>query len=153
MDDYLTKPFITEQLRLALSRVTLDSKPRAAIPSPVKDVLNRARLTQLCSELNPQVVHEIMGDFISSLPDNLTELKQLGEARNWVESERAAHSMKGVAASFGFDLLSAKLNDMEEAASKSDDKKSKRLLAELEPLGRLATEALKQWLETADITV
>jgi signal transduction histidine kinase/CheY-like chemotaxis protein/HPt (histidine-containing phosphotransfer) domain-containing protein len=153
MDDYLTKPFTLNQLGQVLSNAASASRTQANASPPAVAILNKAHLAQLCSELDAQVVKEILGDFASDLPKSVAELKQFTQIRNWAETERIAHSLKGVSASFGLELLTATFNRMEQAAAENDGLKAQRSLAELEPLGMLAQKALKQWLETADISI
>jgi len=110
-------------------------------------VLNSASLTQLCSELDTPVVYTMVGDFLKELPERFAELRQFAENRNWVEAERGAHSLKGVSASFGFELLSEKLRALEKAAGHGDGSKAHRLLVELKPMVKQAADSFGRWLE------
>lgn len=149
MDDYLTKPFTSAQLRKVLLKATPTSCVQSEIAPPAAVILNEAYLAQLCSELDPQIVADIMGDFVRDLPESLAKLKQFTVSRNWPEAERIAHSLKGVSATFGFELLTSKLKGMEQAAEDKDDGTAQGLQAELEPLGKRVVSALNQWLKTA----
>jgi CheY-like chemotaxis protein len=142
MDDYLTKPFRLGQLRHFLSMALAASQADL-------EVLNPARLNQLCHELDARFVPEIVSDFARDLPENVAELKQCIESGNWAETERIAHSLKGVGASFGLDLLAAKFQVVERAAADKDAGTAVRLQDEFEPLAKLSADALRRWLQTA----
>lgn len=147
MDDYLTKPFTLAQLQKVLLSVTATLRPEAEITRPALARLNLGRLSELCADLGVEAVEEIVGDFVRETPAGVRELKHLIESGKWVEAQRAAHSLKGVSITFGMEQLSAKCFALEKAAGENDGRTARQLLVELEPLAKLATEDLEQWLE------
>jgi PAS domain S-box-containing protein len=144
MDDYVSKPFTTQQLYHALL---------AAVPggadggTPQSERFNPDRLEQLCTELDRAAVADMVGDFLTEFPDRLTEIHRLNEAGKWAELERAAHSLKGLVALFGFQTLSERFLAIEDAAEKADPAGVKAALAVLDEPANTAAEQLRGWLK------
>jgi len=144
MDDYISKPFTAQQIYNALL---------AAVPPPAPatgggtDDFNPARLEQLCSELDRAPVQEMVGDFLKEFPGRLDELKKFAGEKNWEEFERAAHSLKGLVALFGFQKLSEKFLTLEDAGEAADPSRAEAALAGLEGMTDSAAKHLRGWLE------
>jgi PAS domain S-box-containing protein len=140
MDDYIAKPFTSQQLYHAL----LAALPAAGDSAP--DQFNPARLEQLCNELERTAVCDMVGDFLKELPDRLAELQRLHTAAQWPELERSAHSLKGLSLLFGFQPLSETFLTIEDAAESADGTGTQagltKLLTQTEP----ATQKLRHWL-------
>ena len=142
MDDYIAKPFTSQQIFNALL---------AAVPSPTAAAsaagdFNPARLEQLCNELDRAPVLEMAGDFRQEFPARLGELKKFHAAKNWEELERAAHSLKGLAALFGFPKLSETFLALEDGAAAGDAVRVRAAFAGLDPLADAADCQLRRWL-------
>ena len=138
MDDYIAKPFTAQQLYTALL---------AAVPPEAGENFNPAKLEQLCSELDRAPVQEMAGDFLKEFNGRIAEIKKFAEAKNWGELERAAHSMKGLAALFGCQKLSENFLALEDGAEARDEARVKSALPPLDPLALLAARQLRGWLE------
>jgi len=142
MDDYIAKPFTTQQLYNALL---------AAVPSgtaaPVAETFNPVRLEQLCNELERASVVAMVADFLAEFPDRLAEIRRLQAAGQWPELERAAHSLKGLVALFGFQKLSEKFLAIEDGADAADAGRVTRELAVLEEPAQAAAQQLHGWLK------
>jgi CheY-like chemotaxis protein len=143
MDDYISKPFTAQQLYHSLL---------AAVPPPGSEAggaetFNPARLEQLCSELERAAVVDMIGDFLNEFPGRMAEIQRLAAASDWDELERAAHSLKGLAALFGFQKLSEKFLDLEAAAEIGDAPQIKTALAGLDTDVSSATRQLRGWLD------
>ena len=141
MDDYIAKPFTTQQLYNALL---------AAVPSggtPAAETFNPVRLEQLCNELERASVVDMVGDFLNEFPDRLAEIHRLAEAGKWPELERAAHSLKGLTALFGFPPLSEKFLAIEDAAEVADAPRVQAALAVLDEPAQAAAQQLRGWLK------
>ena len=143
MDDYISKPFTAQQLYHSLL---------AAVPPPGSEVggaetFNPARLEQLCSELERGAVVDMIGDFLNEFPGRMAEIQRLAAVNDWDELERAAHSLKGLAALFGFQKLSEKFLDLEAAAEAGDAPRVKTALAGLDTHVGAATQQLRGWLD------
>jgi CheY-like chemotaxis protein/HPt (histidine-containing phosphotransfer) domain-containing protein len=165
MDDYISKPFTTQQLYQALAAavpaaVTLPAtaapttEPASVAAPPtsgaaaasVIEPFNPARLEQLCSELDRDSVAEMVNDFLAEFPDRLADIHRLHETSQWPELERAAHSLKGLAALFGFEQLAARFLAIEDSAEVADAPKVKASVAVLDPAAQAAAQQLRDWL-------
>ena len=165
MDDYISKPFTTQQLYQALAAavpaaVTLPAtaapttEPASVAAPPtsgaaaasVIEPFNPARLEQLCSELDRDSVAEMVNDFLAEFPDRLADIHRLHETSQWPELERAAHSLKGLAALFGFEQLAARFLAIEDSAEVADAPKVKESVAVLDPAAQAAAQQLRDWL-------
>ena len=142
MDDYISKPFTTQQLFNALLAAVPPS-----VGAPEAGTFNPARLEQLCTELDRAAVAEMVGDFLNEFPDRLAEIRRLEAAAQWPELERAAHSLKGLSALFGFPQLSEKFLALEEAAEAADGPRAKPAVASLDASANAAAQQLRSWLD------
>ena len=143
MDDYISKPFTTEQLFNALL---------AAVPPAAGDAAGRfdaARLEQLCVELERTAVVDMASDFLNEFPLRLAEIHRLESAGQWPELERAAHSLKGLTALFGFPKLSETFLAIEDAAEVTEAGRVKSALAVLDGQAVVAAQQLRGWLKNA----
>jgi len=132
MDDYVSKPVKPDLLQAALDRAAADIEPvpdplgtqpePAAEPDPAEDVsreLTTVRETclALADELGSEGVVELLEAFVSDTPQRLLELDRLSFSTDFVTLRRAAHSLKGSFALFGFFTLEALSLNIEIAAS------------------------------------
>ena len=132
MDDYVSKPVKPDLLQAALDRAAADIEPvpdplgtqpePAAEPDPAEDVsreLTTVRETclALADELGSEGVVELLEAFVSDTPQRLLELDRLSSSTDFVTLRRAAHSLKGSFALFGFFTLEALSLNIEIAAS------------------------------------
>ena len=141
MDDYLTKPFTSHQLEEALRAVPI--KP---VTESADMVFAEDRLDGLCQELDSMAVMEMAAEFNADLAARTAELEQLWAEQKWVELHRHAHSLKGVAASFGLDKLSAIFLAVEAAAGSHDPEAVQTALEPMNLAAEKAKSALQQWL-------
>ncbi|HUC83780.1 MAG TPA: response regulator, partial [Candidatus Acidoferrales bacterium] len=144
MNDYISKPFTTQQLYQAL----LAAVPAATESGAPVQTFNPAGLEQLCAELDRAAVAEMVGDFLVDLPVRLAEIQRLYDASRWRDLERAAHSLKGLGALFGAQRLSDQFLAIEDAAETGDAAKVRVPLAGLEASAAAATEQLRGWLKS-----
>jgi len=65
----------------------------------------------------------IIDQFVASLPDRVTQLKQFSEQNQWQEVQKIAHQIKGIAGSLGYPELTekAKLLDVAIKKEQKDD--------------------------------
>jgi PAS domain S-box-containing protein len=143
MDDYIAKPFTAQQLYAALLAAV---PPPTGTPENADEQFNPAKLEQLCSELDRAPVMEMVGDFLNEFDGRITEIKNFAAAKNWEELERAAHSMKGLAALFGFQKLSENFLAIEDGAEAKDAERVTAALKPLDPLTATAARQLRGWL-------
>jgi PAS domain S-box-containing protein len=145
MDDYISKPFTSQQLYQALLAAVPATSPDPGVDA---DTFSPARLEQLSSELDRPAVAEMVGDFLADFPLRLEELQRLFDAAQWPDLERAAHSLKGLAALFGSQKLSEHFLAIEDAAEAADAPRAKAALAVLPPVAKAAAEQFRAWLKS-----
>jgi PAS domain S-box-containing protein len=144
MDDYLSKPFTSQQLyQSLLLAVPTPTDPTA--PATTRPALNHGQLEQLCGDLGRAAVSEMAGDFLNEMPDRLSEIHRLHAAAQWNDLKRAAHSLKGLFALFGAVALSDLLQTVEEAAGVEDARTVGTVLASLDAQAALVAGRLRDW--------
>ena len=84
-------------------------------------------------------------DFVNELPDRLKEIHRLHAAAHWPDLKRAAHSLKGLLALFGFRPLSEMLQRVEDAAEVGDAHSAGETLASLDVQAEKALVHLRDW--------
>ncbi len=94
MDAYVSKPFKTDELRQTLAQY-------ADAPAFDPDVL--AELRSIGGNLpgQPDVLHEILSQFVADLPQYAHKMRLALETQDAGLLQRTAHSLKGSAGSFG----------------------------------------------------
>ena len=143
MDDYLTKPFTSQQLEDTLRAVP--ARPVAAGGNQGA-LLVTNRLEELCRDLDSQAVMEMTNEFAGELPARMAELEQLCADQKWPELQRHAHSLKGVAASFGMEILAQYSLAVEEAAAKEEATTAKPAIEKLLMAITPTVKALENWI-------
>jgi two-component system sensor histidine kinase/response regulator len=138
MDDYLPKPFTTQQLYQALLAA-------APAPSARGNFFDADQLEQLCRDQSRASVCDMAGDFLNELPDRLKEIHRLHTAGQWPELKRAAHSLKGLLVLYGFRPLSELLQAVEEAAGLADAPGAGAALEKLDAQAERARVCLRDW--------
>ena len=142
MDDYLTKPFSSQQLFQSLL---------SAAPAPDaaggQCSLDAARLEQLVQEIGVGAVVEMAGDFLRELPDRLTEVRRLHAAAQWPELKRAAHSLKGLFLLFGFPALADRFGAIEEAAIVADAGQIASRIEQFDAEADTVIAQLRDWMD------
>ncbi|MCP5524806.1 MAG: response regulator [Verrucomicrobiales bacterium] len=124
MDDYLTKPLVPPRLSAILSGFSRAASAARPETPPARAANPTRRLGELCQELDAELVRQLASDFLQELPGRLAELKSFHEARQLVELERAAHSLKGVGLSLGLDAFAAVARTVEECAEQCREAES-----------------------------
>ena len=152
MDDYISKPFTTQQLYDALLASAPGGRGGGGTPAsaaaPAAGSFNPTMLEQLCSDLDRASVADMVGDFLTEFPDRLKEIHRLHDAGQWPDLERAAHSLKGLAALFGFQRLSERFLAIEDAAEVADEGRVREALAVLDEPANAAAHQLRDWLKS-----
>ena len=142
MDDYVPKPFTTDQMRSALvtwlssatrsaakrDYLTLVASARAPAPEPMPApapvplptepiddaVLNN--LAQLQREGRPDIVNRVITLFLESAPALLKDLQDGAAKGDTAVLHRASHTLKSASANVGAALLSAHCRELEAMA-------------------------------------
>jgi signal transduction histidine kinase/DNA-binding response OmpR family regulator/HPt (histidine-containing phosphotransfer) domain-containing protein len=140
MDDYVPKPFTTDQMRSALvtwlssatrnttkrDHLTLVASARAPASTPApaplplptepidEAVLNN--LAQLQREGRPDIVNRVITLFLESAPALLRDLQEGAARSDTAVLHRASHTLKSASANVGAALLSAHCRELEAMA-------------------------------------
>jgi two-component system sensor histidine kinase/response regulator len=138
MDDYVPKPFTTEQMRLALAtwlgrssggagngkrdHLTLVAPALAAAPPPIPitvepiddRVLNV--LAGLQRDGRPDIVSRVITLFLHSAPALVKDLEEGAASGDMALLHRASHTLKSASANVGAGLLSAHCKELEALA-------------------------------------
>jgi CheY-like chemotaxis protein len=145
MDDYVPKPFTTEQMRSALvtwlspatrgtgkrDHLTLVASARPptpapaapapapiAVPMPTEPIDNAVldNLAQLQREGRPDIVNRVITLFLESAPALLKDLQEGAARGDAALLNRASHTLKSASANVGAALLSAHCRELEAMA-------------------------------------
>ncbi len=139
MDDYLPKPFTSQQLYQALLVAKTPDRP-ADGGKVAADALE-----QLCQDLGRASVCEMVGDFLAGFPGQLQEVHRLHSAGQWSELQRAAHTLKGLFELFGFRLESENFRAIEQAAGNGETADVEAVLKGLDESAGAAVARLREW--------
>ena len=86
-------------------------------------------------------------DFLREFDARIAEIHQFAAAPQWPDLERAAHSMKGLAALFGFPALAENFLAIEDGAEAQDAGRVAAGLQTLDAAAGTAARQLAAWLE------
>ena len=129
LDDYLSKPVDRTELSQCLarwlpdtSRTTPAAQPSAGDGSnPEADTLiDSGILQQLFEEVGNEMAPQVLATFITELKDQTAALDTASGRSDLDALGKAAHRLKGSAASFGATRLSTALAELEQAARSGD---------------------------------
>jgi CheY-like chemotaxis protein/HPt (histidine-containing phosphotransfer) domain-containing protein len=143
MDDYLTKPFTSQQLFQSL----LSAAPHPAATNGTCN-LDSPRLELMVQEIGGDAVIGMIGDFLNELPDRLMEISRLQAGSQWPELRRAAHSLKGLFLLFGFPQLADHFQAVEDAAIAGDAGQIAAQLQQYDGQAESTAGQLHEWMET-----
>jgi signal transduction histidine kinase/CheY-like chemotaxis protein len=159
MDDYIAKPFTLSDLRTTMLRVLKPTRqPTHPTPSPdspaiqaVPDTAHASSLLlpaldRLVEELDYETVSGIVREFSLELPDRLENLSHSIARGDAIETERFAHALKGIAATFGLTSLAQQFQQMETLASKGQLESCQQRLDALKESARQGVHTLLDWL-------
>ncbi|EEF24160.1 two-component sensor protein histidine protein kinase, putative [Ricinus communis] len=147
MDDYLGKPFFPEQLLAAVEPLGKSPDDVAAVPASGRVCFDRAQALARAMN-NETLLQRLVGTFLTSLPQMRAELRDALLRRDSDAIYRAAHKLKGSAATFAAPICAELAHELERLAGAGDIDAATRNAPQLEAeLDRL-TAALSElkWL-------
>jgi signal transduction histidine kinase/DNA-binding response OmpR family regulator len=156
MDDYLSKPFEEEELRIVLARWLKSTQHPAPAnePAPEPPALTLdARVLEKIRKISPgrELLHEVITLFLANSPASLRELIDgLGRADEPMR-RRAAHALKSSCANLGAVRLSKLCEEIELSARDGTalrESMQSELMAEYE----LVARALEELLQAQPVT-
>jgi CheY-like chemotaxis protein/HPt (histidine-containing phosphotransfer) domain-containing protein len=145
MDDYVSKPVRSEHLQAALGRLlgrkTENLPPPEPSLRPVQHLLDLPQLEQLRQlpgRQHSRLIDDMIGLFLASMPQELSQLRQLAEQKSKNELAMLAHSIAGTCANLGASAMRSSGLQLENAAREGN---WTEVRGRLDALGR-------QWIET-----
>ena len=145
MDDHLSKPIALDALAACLGRYlgAEASIPAPAPPAaPAKATIDPARLATLAAQVGNEGVREVVQEALTTLPQDLTDLRQRLSSGDGDGLRRTAHRIKGQALALGLDALATHCQTLE----KQPDQDPHLVMVRLEAAW---TEAYA-WLQARD---
>ncbi|HDU4903203.1 response regulator [Klebsiella quasipneumoniae] len=112
-DGYIAKPVSQEALREAIARV---GAAEDSAPVEEEGLPDEARLLKQCAD-DPELVEELLGLFAAGLNAAAAALNHAIDANDRETWRRAAHKLRGEAATLGFQRLASVLQRLESQAA------------------------------------
>ncbi len=158
IDNYVSKPFEIEHIQRLL-RYGLSTRPVATTPvdSPAQEapghaVLDIERgLKQVGGDLN--MYRELLGDFVEELPARLQTIEDTFARKDLVGLSRAAHNLKGIAASLGASELSQYAQRLDKQSVEGYTEALDHLIGEIKLTGKILMETSNSFLADGRFTV
>lgn len=171
MNGYVSKPFDTESLFKQITSV-LQLKYRALAKeeeienlrnTPITHELTVSMLAEAHFSLNKlektaqgnlQFIKRMISIFCEQVPDQILQLKNAYEMRNWPELKRVAHQMKPSIDIMEVTQLKAEIRVIEKLSEKNPNRKELlQLISKTEQILTLVVNDLKQELQNIDTQV
>ncbi len=173
MDDYLSKPFSHQALAEMLVRWCLPQDQRQADaslaspttatdaaggqsnpaqPVPPPEPVDRtawASIAALKRPGKPNVLHKIIGLYLTSSQAQIAQLRQAWEGRNYDAIRGAAHSLKSSSATLGAHRLAALAKQLEEACRTAHVEQAEGLITLIEITHRDACVIFRNELDSS----
>jgi HPt (histidine-containing phosphotransfer) domain-containing protein len=155
MDDYISKPVDSRLLLEKLDRIAGDTWGVTQFAAkrrepPPDDALDRPKLVELFGIMSASDVDEIVRDFLTEAPRQLSTIKRALDHSDWVTLQREAHTLSGSAGNIGLTALGTTARQLMTALSEKDFSNTPRLVQELVVQSAKATVALTKW-RTAEV--
>jgi two-component system, sensor histidine kinase and response regulator len=153
MDNYISKPFEMEHIKRLLrysSRAMLNSSAGTNAPSGDEDAIKDVLDTQLGLQQvggDSGNYRELLSDFIQELPAKIRLVQDSCEARKIQEISRAAHNLKGVAASLGATQLSNLAHRLDEQSTGGYTDSLRETIKDLEIAANILSGCAREFLD------
>jgi CheY-like chemotaxis protein len=122
MDDYISKPMRSEQLRQALLNTAHGhivrewTRPEDAHPKPALDQDITARFLAEFGKDGMETLHELIELFLEEAPQDMQKMENALKAKDAEKLRNAAHTLKGSSAYLGAAVFNKTCKDLEIAA-------------------------------------
>lgn len=158
IDNYVSKPFEIEHIQRLL-RYGLSTRPVATrvVDAPVQEapghaVLDIERgLNQVGGDLD--MYRELLGDFVKELPARLQTIEDIFARKDLVGLSRAAHNLKGIAASLGASELSQYAQRLDKQSVEGYTEALDHLIGEIKLTGNKLMETSNSFLADGRFTI
>ena len=113
----------------------------------MKTIVDLTYLETVC-EGDKEFMQEMIQAFLTTIPDNMNEIKTLAGSGEWAELARVAHKMKPSVTFMGIEPLKEKIVAMESAAKQGTDiTLMKQMIGEIETIVEQAVVELKRLVD------
>lgn len=157
MDNYIAKPFELEHIQRLL-RYSLNPPESRADPLPssqdrtTRPVLDTERgIRQVGGD--PDNYRELLSDFVRGLPARLQLIQDIFTRKDWVALSRAAHNLKGIAASLGAAQLHECAESLDKQSVDGYTEALDHLIGEIKLTGNNLIAASNDFLATENVNV
>ena len=151
MDDYLSKPIRMNELIAALRRSEpgrVSQQPSESSTSQTTDSNVDARALEVLREsFDDELVVELIGTFLEEAPDLVERARAAVEERDYVTLQRAAHTLKSNAATFGAISLANLCRDLEAKGKAAEIEGAEVLVGRIGPVLSATLGALETRLQ------
>jgi CheY-like chemotaxis protein/HPt (histidine-containing phosphotransfer) domain-containing protein len=136
MDDYLSKPVKTEDLRAALERFRgirqIEEEVRTQGGAPAIDLSLLAGFRELEADSGDGILGKLIDLFLENTPAVLTEARTAVSRHASPQLARAAHTLKGSCSNFGAERMRGACSQLEQLAGQGNLDGAAELLDNLE---------------------
>jgi two-component system sensor histidine kinase/response regulator len=144
MDEHISKPIKVPELIAVLKRfcVSPGGGPvtgyavceRAEDQKAVNSNKRVFNLEAFCSHLggDKEAAMRMIDRFLSEIPELVAKLRSAAAVENWKLTAKLAHSLKGVSATFGAEVLAEVASETEKVVKESGDQELDALLSRME---------------------
>jgi len=158
MDDYISKPVIVNTLAEKLEKWLKFPKHLAndkhlittAVPTQTKQVWDKTGMLQRLMD-NEDIAFKVINSFLADFPQQIESLKALVSADDIQNISRQAHTIKGIAAAVGGDVIHNMAIEMENAAKNGNLNFVKTNIPELDIQFQNLKQQLKVFLEQKNL--
>ncbi len=127
MDEYLTKPIRSADLKSCLDRWSESHPETIKTSNPWPTEADQPKLSAQLAELQmiggDELVAELLAEFQIQIESDLAEISAATKAMDYAELLRLAHRLKGGSTTVGLDSVTLLCNDLEKAAAEGADQK------------------------------
>ncbi len=149
MDDYLSKPVKANELAAALARAVAPLSDPVTVEDAVqkeRQVLDRERLQELQSELDPSLVRELAALFFQETQQFLVALSDAEANEDFAHIGQMAHKSKGSCATLGLAIMRKLCHDLEDAVTAREKERVRSIIERLHLEFQTARAALQDEL-------
>jgi PAS domain S-box-containing protein len=115
MDDYLSKPIRVDALRTALKNASHEKVSEGSAEQEPQQQSSAEALRKLAEQLSLDDAVTLATEFLSDLEEQIAEIRNALEKKEYQHVRRFAHSLKGTASIFDLSELQAVASNMEDA--------------------------------------